>query len=90
MNYLVSYDLNKSGKNYDGVSDAIKNASNGKWCHPLESVWIIQSSLSAKGIFDRIAPFIDSDDRLLVAGMTSEWWGYLDSSVSDYIKEQMS
>lgn len=87
MNYLVSYDLNKSGKNYDGVYEAIKSASNGVWCHALESVWIIQSSLSAKDIYGKVAPFIDLDDRLLVVGLTGEWWGCLDSNISDYLKK---
>lgn len=86
MNFLVSYDLNKSGKNYDGVFQAIKDASTGKWCRPLKSVWVIQSNLSAQAVYETIAPHLDSDDRILVIEVTSKSWWYLDQEVSDYLK----
>jgi hypothetical protein len=86
MNYLVSYDLNKSGKNYDGVYEAIKAASTGTWCRPLESVWIIQSNLAAEEIYNRIVPSMDSDDRVLVVEIIGNYCFYLDDKTGNYLK----
>lgn len=30
--YMITYDLNAPGKNYDKVIESIKNASDGAWC----------------------------------------------------------
>lgn len=90
MVYIISYDLNKSEKNYSGVSEAIKSASNGVWCHFLDSTWVIKSNyLSANDIFDLIKPNLDSDDRCIVVELknnyqgwfTKEQWEYLNNSV---------
>lgn len=89
VNYLVSYDLNKSGKDYDGVYKAIEKASSGTWCRPLESVWVIQSNLTTQAIYDVIAPHIDSNDRLLVIEVANSAAWCLDQKVSDYIKKML-
>ena len=89
MNFLISYDLNKSEKNYDGVYSAIKESSTGMWCRPLESVWVIQSNLSTPQIYNKIAPSLDKDDRMLVIEVTSNSYWYLDQEVSDYLKTML-
>lgn len=67
MVYFITYDLNKAGKNYEGVYQAIKDASTGAWCHFWESSWLIRSNLiTADIVFDRIRPYLDNDDRCLV------------------------
>lgn len=30
--YLITYDLNKKGQDYENVIQAIKDASDGTWC----------------------------------------------------------
>ena len=89
MNYLVSYDLNKPGKDYSGVHKAIQNASTGSWCRPLESVYIIQSTLTAKGVYDRVYPLLDSNDLILVVGLTKDYCGYLNENIVEYLKNMM-
>ncbi len=89
MTYLVSYDLNKPGKNYGDLYDAIKAASTGKWCKPLESVYIIESSLSALSIYNKLAPCLDSNDRILVIEVKGQSYWYLDKEVSDYLQEML-
>ena len=87
--YLISYDLNKHDKNYAGVIEAIKNASNGVWCKPLESVWLIQSSLSATQISDRIKLAADANDRWLVNEITNNRQGWLSPEIWDYINKNL-
>lgn len=89
MTYLVSYDLNTPGKNYDALYEAIKDASNGTWCKPLRSVYIIESSLTSGAIYNRLSPYLDSNDRVLIAEVTSNTYWYLDKKVSDYLTEML-
>lgn len=77
--YLISYDLNKSGKNYDGLYEAIK--SFGDWYHAMDSAWFITSSKPVKDISDTLQQKIDSDDFILVNRITSEYYGYLPKDV---------
>ena len=89
MTYLVSYDLNTPGKKYDELYKAIKGASNGVWCKPLSSVYIIKSELTPKAIYDKIAQCIDKNDRVLVIEVTRNSYWYLDKEVSDYLYEML-
>ena len=89
MNYLVSYDLNSPGKNYDDLYEAIKNASNGTWCKPLSSVYIIKSNLSATAIYNRLKPCLDDNDCILVIEVTKESHWYLNKEISDYLYQML-
>lgn len=89
MNYLISYDLNTPGKNYEALYEAIKGASNGVWCKPLRSVYIIQSSLSAKAIYDRLVPCLDKNDNVLVVEITQNYWWYLEAETSNYLSKML-
>lgn len=90
MVYLISYDLNKTGKNYEGVYQAIKDASTGVWCHPLESTWLIKSTLSsANSVFEKIKPELDSDDRCFVIEVSNNYQGWLTKKMWDYINENL-
>ncbi|WP_242916334.1 hypothetical protein [Pontibacter liquoris] len=77
--YLIGYDLNKSGQNYDALINRIKEISS-IWWHNLDSTWIIKSNSSAKDIRDDLKLYIDANDELLVAGLTGEaaWAGFKD------------
>lgn len=66
--YLISYDLNKSGKNYETLIAEIKKF--GTWWHHLDSTWIVKSDLTAVQIRDKLSPLIDSDDELLVVHLS--------------------
>jgi len=75
--YLIGYDLNKSGKDYPNLMDAIK-ALGGTWWHHLDSTWIISHPGPAKDIRDHLRPHIDDDDELLVVALKREaaWAGF--------------
>lgn len=67
MVYCITYDLNKSGKDYKGVIQAIKDAGDQGCCSFGKSAWLIKSSIkSAQAIYSMIEPHIDSDDTCLV------------------------
>lgn len=85
--YLISYDLNNAGKNYEGVIQTIKDCSNGVWCSPLKSVWLIQSKLSANLISEQIRSVADSDDSIFVIEVTKNRYGWLEKGMWDYINK---
>lgn len=76
--YLIGYDLNKSGKDYDGLKKGIEEISNGYWRH-LDSTWLIGHPGTSASIRDALAPFLDSDDELLVVKISLDdaaWQGF--------------
>ena len=90
MVYMITYDLNKNGQDYENVIKAIKKASNGIWCSFWESSYLIKSDLtSANDVFNHIKPYLDSNDRLLVievknnkeGWLTTEQWNYINNSI---------
>jgi len=77
--YLISYDLNAPGKNYEALYEAIKSL--GAWWHHLDSTWIVKHDGPAGPIRDALARSLDSNDKLLVVRLTGEgaWKGFNDS-----------
>lgn len=77
MSYLISYDLDKPGKDYSGIIAAIHKLGGVK-C--LYSEWFIANTpLNAAQIFTRLAPFIDANDRILIIGLSGEahWYNLM-------------
>ncbi|MCC2638630.1 MAG: hypothetical protein K0Q68_2349 [Moraxellaceae bacterium] len=84
--YLIGYDLNQPGKNYDALHDAIKRLGT-TWCRPLDSTWIVSHPGPATAIRDELMRHIDRNDALLVTGLTGERaWVSLHPKVSDWLK----
>ena len=84
MIYSISYDLCKSGRNYDGLYEAIKSAS--AWAHPMDSLWFISTAESVRQWSDKLVKCIDENDRLFLVDitgqprqgwMTEEMWNWL-------------
>jgi CRISPR/Cas system-associated endoribonuclease Cas2 len=87
-NLVITYDLKKSGQNYEGVIEAIK--SFGSWARVQGSVWYVKTTLSASAVRDSLLKHIDSNDSLFVTDATNNdaaWYGLTDE-VSDYLKQQ--
>jgi hypothetical protein len=87
-NLVISYDLHKSGQNYEGVIEAIKSL--GGWAKVHQSVWYVKSVKDAVAAFDVIRKRMDSNDSLFVVDAENNkaaWYGLTDE-VSDYLKQQ--
>ncbi|MBA8903094.1 hypothetical protein [Phyllobacterium sp. P30BS-XVII] len=83
MIYAINYDLKRPGQNYDPLYQAIKSC--GVWWHYLGSTWLVDTNLSAHGVWERLAPVIDKNDRVLVIGITKEKQGWLPQEAWDWI-----
>ena len=67
MVYLISYDLKTVNKDYSGLYGAIMSC--GEWLHPLESVWMVDTSkknLNADQIIDIIRTHTSQEDTIFV------------------------
>lgn len=88
MIYAINYDLKRPGQKYDALYDAIKSC--GVWWHYLGSTWLVDTNLSAEGIWNRLAPAIDKDDRVLVIGVTKDKQGWLPQEAWAWINARTS
>lgn len=90
MVYMITYDLNSPGQNYEDVIQAIKDASTGVWCTFWKSSYLIKSNLTtADKVFEKIQPHLDKNDRVLVIEVKNNKQGWLSNDEWDYIKKSI-
>ena len=90
MVYMITYDLNKEGQDYENVIQAIKDASTGVWCSYWKSSFLIKSNLkTANEVFDKIRPYLDGNDRLLVIEVKEHYYGRLNEKHWEYIDKSI-
>lgn len=83
--YVVSYDLNKSGQDYDGLYKELKSSSS--WCRPVDSTWLIYTSESADQLYERISNHIDKNDYAIVIQVRRDYQGWLPEEVWEWIRK---
>lgn len=88
MVYMITYDLNNPGQNYEKLIEAIKKASNGIWCSFWKSSFLIQSNfITADEVLKKIKDYLDSNDRLIVIEVTNNYQGWLADEEWNYIND---
>lgn len=90
MVYLITYDLKSSGQNYDDVIQSIKDASIGTWCTYWKSSFLLKSNLTANQISEKITPFLDANDSLIIVEVRpSNYQGWLSQEQWDFINQNV-
>jgi len=84
---LVSYDLNKQGKDYEGLYKVLKSANS--WWHYLDSCWLLKTNLSADQWFHKLKPHIDDDDSLIITEVGKDRQGWLPQKAWDWISKNI-
>ncbi len=86
--YIISYDLNRPGQDYEGLYEAIKSL--GSWWHHLDSTWVVVTAKTATQVRDALIPEIDSNDKVLVvrSGGEGAWKGFNDKG-SQWLKDKL-
>lgn len=92
--YMLTYDLNNPGQNYDKLRKIIENeVSTSAWCHFWDSTYLFRSNNSASEIVDKLRPVIDDTDRLFVTeiktGSDANYSGWLTDDQWSYIQENI-
>jgi hypothetical protein len=74
--FVVSYDLNAPGQNYQPLIDALEAVPH---CHPLKSFWLVDVEQTAIEVRDALLSYMDSNDSLAVIEFTptAQWAAYL-------------
>jgi hypothetical protein len=85
-NILVTYDLNKSGQNYDALIEKIKTL--GAWAKVQQSVWYLHTPYSANEVLDHLTKVTDFNDSIFVANMSNASWIGLPAEVLQFIRDQ--
>jgi hypothetical protein len=83
---LITYDLRKPGQNYQPLWDRLEALGAVR---ALESVWVLKTAASAAAIRDDLLRFIDANDRLLVAIITSAAWHNLIGQSGQTLKRML-
>ena len=86
MIYAISYDLKKPGQNYEPLYNAIKSC--GEWWHYLDSTWLVDTNLTADGIWTKLNKHIDKNDSALVIGVTRDYSGWLPQGAWNWINQR--
>lgn len=86
--FLIGYDLNKAGQDYDTLIEKIKDL--GTWWHCLDSTWIIKSNYTVVDIRNYLRQFIDGNDEILVVKLTGDaaWYGF-SAEGSNWLKKNL-
>lgn len=88
MIYAINYDLKRPGQGYAALHEAIKNC--GAWWHHLGSTWLVDTTLKAGGIWERLAPHVDKNDVVLVIGVTRDYQGWLPADAWEWLNSRWS
>jgi len=67
--YSVTYDLRSPGQDYRSLIDRLKELGAIRL---LESYWTLRSAWTAAQIRDDLLAHMDSNDRIMVAGLSGE------------------
>lgn len=71
MIFNISYDLNDPGQDYDNLHDAIEDL--GSCIHPMDSTWLVSTSLSVAEVREELTLVMDDSDVLLVNKASVPW-----------------
>ncbi|SER00306.1 hypothetical protein SAMN05216232_3929 [Virgibacillus subterraneus] len=85
--YLITYDLNKPGQDYDNLYETIKSL--GAWCHYLDSTWLVDTSYSSNQIGDKLESATDKGDSYLIIKVTNDYQGWLPQEAWDWIHDHI-
>ena len=86
--FCVSYDLNKTGQNYNALHDELKKSPS--WWHYLDSTWLIYTAESSEQLSARLLTHIDKNDRLLVIKVIRDYQGWLTNEAWKWINEHVT
>lgn len=86
MLYLITYDLKLPPQNYCWFHDTVQAL--GPTCFRcMENMWLLKTDFDVEICADRLDPYLDTNDRLLVIDITHQSiQGMLPQRVWDWIK----
>ena len=84
---LVTYDLNKPGKDY---TDLLKKIKSYAWARLSESSYAISSNSDPQTVFNGLKPFLDPNDNLYVITLKKPHAGFGPKDVNDWLESNLA
>ena len=90
--YLITFDLNKEGQDYESIIRNIEGLRPGDFCKCLKNVWIVKTSLNSEQIRKKLEQFVDSNDQILVANITHDtsWSKNLKENACSWLNDHLN
>ena len=89
--YMLTYDLNSPGQNYDDVIKIIKNEiSDGNWCIFWKSAYLLRSNLTPDQMMQKLKTFLDNGDSFFITEIVNNHGGWLAQDEWEYINKNIS
>lgn len=86
--YMIGYDLSLPGQSYEPLHKEIKRL--GDCWHCLDSTWIVNTTLKSEQIRDRLLPYIDKNDSILVSLISRDAaWSGFNPACSDWLRNNL-
>lgn len=60
----------------------------GTWIKYFDNNWMIESTLSAKEIYEKLSIGFENDNMFIIELNKANYWGRMNSKVWDYIKDR--
>lgn len=73
---LITYEHKTLFKDYTPFFNAIQGNCK-RWCHYLDRVWMVDTTISADAYSRLLFPHMTQDDRLLIVKLSGEYQGWL-------------
>jgi hypothetical protein len=71
---LICYSVSRVGVSSPGAGLARTITSLGRWWHPAENVWLVNTGYRLDEVRDVLATLLDLGDQLLVLDVTGRPW----------------
>ena len=85
MIFLISYDLNVPGRDYEKLYEVLKSAEG--WWHYLDSTWVLSTKESLSSWQKKIHDAIDDNDSYLIVDITGQSLsGWLPKKAWEWLK----
>ena len=84
--YVITYDLSRPGRNYDGLYNVIK--SYNRWARLTESSWAIMTDQGEVALRDALTQVMDANDKLFVGKIVASAWRGVDQEVHNWLTAQ--
>lgn len=74
------------GKDYAKLEQVLK--STGTWWHHLEGVWLVRTPESPQVWYEKVKPYLDSDESFLVIEVHGNYQGWLPKQAWEWLNGQ--
>lgn len=81
-----TYLIQTSLKENEAFNDRIKSL--GNWLKYFSNNWIVESSLTAKEIYHKLASGHENESFFIIELKTENYWGRMNTKVWEYLKER--